>query len=397
MSYQFPTITHLQQVLDAIVGRDEFVIRVSDEHDYTIVNYAVNFEDTFPPVTDERTAILRECRGITFRTSTGEVISRKYHKFFNLGERPETLPGNVDWKVPFREFEKLDGSMITPLLIEGGVRWATKMGLTDVAKPVDEFTKDKVNYHEFAKYWMSQGWTPIFEWCSRIQRIVIDYPVDALILTAIRNNVTGQYKTYEEMREEADAYDIPLVKAGAEITGFDEEAVEAIRVLEGKEGEVWRDKNGHMRKLKAEHYCLIHKTLEHLNFEKDVIRLIVDEKLDDAKPFLPEDLVNKADDFAKAIFTGVKKYCTDLFWEVQADFDNTNGSKKKFAEKVKDLRDQRFRFWAWDNLEGGEDALFGFMMQQVGNNLGSQTKVNDFRWVWGGASWADFRKNQSEE
>ena len=254
MTYQFPKITHLQQVLDAIAGREEFVVRVSEEHDYTIVNYAVNFEDTFPPVTDERTAILRECRGITFRTSTGEVIARKYHKFFNLGERPETLPGAIDWEVPFREFEKLDGSMISPLLINGEVRWATKMGLTDVAKPVDEFTKDKIHYHEFAKYWMSTGWTPIFEWCSRQQRIVIDYPQDALILTAIRNNLTGEYKTYEDMRDECEAYGIPCVSAGPEITGFDEDAVQAIRELEGKEGEVWRDRDGHMRKLKGEHY-----------------------------------------------------------------------------------------------------------------------------------------------
>lgn len=397
MTYQFPKITHLQQVLDAIAGREEFVVRVSEEHDYTIVNYVVNFEDTFPPVTDERTAILRECRGITFRTSTGEIISRKYHKFFNLGERPETMPGAIDWSVDYREFEKLDGSMITPLMIQGSIRWATKMGLTDVAKPVDEFTKNKINYHEFAKYWMSQGWTPIFEWCSRTQRIVIDYPTDGLILTAMRENITGAYMSYEDMREEAHAYDISLVKAGPVVSGFSEEAVEAIRALEGKEGEVWRDANGHMRKLKGEHYCILHKTLDHLNHEKDVIRLIVDEKLDDAKPFLPEDLMKKADDFAKAIFTGVKKYASDLFWEVQADFDNTNGSKKKFAEKVKDLKDQRFRFWAWDHLEDGEDALFEQMLVQVGNNLGSQTKVNEFRWVWGGASWADYRKTISEE
>jgi len=396
MSYQFPKITHLQQVLDAIKGREEFVIRVSEEYDYTIVNYAVNFEDTFPPVTDERTAILRECRGITFRTSTGEIISRKYHKFFNLGERPETLPGNIDWSMPYREFEKLDGSMITPLMINGGVRWCTKMGLTDVAKPVDEHTKDMINYHEFAKYWISQGWTPIFEWCSRTQRIVIDYPEDALVLTAIRNNISGEYKTYEELKDEADAYGIPLVKAGPEIDGFHQDAVDLIRAIEGKEGEVWRGRDGHMRKLKGEHYCLLHKTLEHLNYEKDVIRLIVDEKLDDAKPFLPEDLVSKVENFAKAIFHGLRVYASDLFWEVQADFDNTNGSKKKFAEKVKDLKDQRFRFWAWDHLEEGEDAVLAHMIQQVGNNLSSQTKVNDFRWVWGGASWADFRKTSEE-
>jgi len=396
MSYQFPKITHLQQVLDAIKGREEFVIRVSEEYDYTIVNYAVNFEDTFPPVTDERTAILRECRGITFRTSTGEIISRKYHKFFNLGERPETLPGNIDWSMSYREFEKLDGSMITPLMIDGGVRWCTKMGLTDVAKPVDEHTKDMINYHEFAKYWISQGWTPIFEWCSRTQRIVIDYPEDALVLTAIRNNISGEYKTYEELKDEADAYGIPLVKAGPEIDGFDQDAVDLIRAIEGKEGEVWRGRDGHMRKLKGEHYCLLHKTLEHLNYEKDVIRLIVDEKLDDAKPFLPEDLVSKVENFAKAIFHGLRVYSSYLFWEVQADFDNTNGSKKKFAEKVKDLKDQRFRFWAWDHLEEGEDAVLAHMIQQVGNNLSSQTKVNDFRWVWGGASWADFRKTSEE-
>lgn len=396
-SYQFPTITHLQQVLDAIVGRDEFVVRVHDEHDFTIVNYLVNFEDTFPPVVDERTAILRECRGITFRTSTGEVLSRKYHKFFNLGERPETLPGNLDWTITYREMEKLDGSMITPLLINGQVRWCTKMGLTDVAKPVDEFTKDKIVYHEFAKYWMGQGWTPIFEWCSRQQRIVIDYKDDNLVLTAIRNNVSGQYMSFSDMRDEAEAYGIPLVKTGPEIFGFNEEAVEAIRALMGKEGEVWRRDDGHMIKLKAEHYCLLHKTLDHLNHEKDVIRLIVDEKLDDAKPFLPEDLVSKADAFAKAIFHGLRTRASDLFWEVQADFDNMNGSKKKFAAKVVDRQDMRFAFWAWDHLEEGEEALYGFLIQQVGNNLASQTKVNDFRWAWGDASWADYRKNVPQE
>jgi len=397
MTYQFPVITHLSQVLDAIEGREEFVIRVSDEHDYTIVNYAVNFEDTFPPVTDERTAILRECRGITFRTSTGEILSRKYHKFFNLGERPETLPTNVDWSVPYRKFDKLDGSMITPLLINGEIRWCTKMGLTDVAKPVDEFTRDKIHYHEFAKYWIDQGFTPIFEWCSRQQRIVIDYPEEALVLTAIRENITGTYKSYDEMREEADTYDIPLVQAGPEITGFDEEAVAEIRALEGREGDVWRNRAGHMLKLKGDHYCLIHKTLEHLNFEKDVIRLILDEKLDDAKPFLPEDLVSRADDFAKSIFTGLKKRASDLYWEVQADFDNLNGSKKKFADRVKTRPDARFLFWTWDHIEDGEDAVYDMLANAVGDNLGSQTKVNAFRWVWGGSSWSAFRDTPTEE
>jgi hypothetical protein len=35
--------------------------------------------------------------------------------------------------------------------------------------------------------------TPIFEWCSRNQRIVVDYPEDMLVLTAVRDNIEGVY------------------------------------------------------------------------------------------------------------------------------------------------------------------------------------------------------------
>ena len=397
--HQFPTISHISEVLEAIEGREEFVVKVDADHGYTVINYLVNFEDTFPPVTDRRTALLRECRGITFDTASGKVISRKYHKFFNLGERPETQPQNVDWSKSYRRFKKLDGSMITPLLINGGVRFCTKMGLTGVAAPVDEWAKDRVEYHEFCKYWMSQNWTPIFEWCSRIQRIVIDYPVTQLVLTALRHNETGEYMDAVELKDEAGAYGIPCISFGFEQTEFDEELVEEIRALEGEEGDVLRWTDGTMLKLKGEWYVQLHKTLEHLHHEKDVIRLIIDEKLDDAKPFLPEDLMGAADDFAKAIFTGLKKLSSDLFWEVQADYDNMNGSKKKFAEKVTKINDglQGFKFSTWDKLEEGEEGVYATLVKYVGSQLGSQSKVNSIRFLWGGKSWQEFRDAAESE
>ena len=398
-SYQFPVITHISEVLEAIEGRDEFVVKVDEAHGYTVINYLVNFEDTFPPVTDRRTALLRECRGITFDTATGKVLARKYHKFFNLGERPETMPENVDWSKPYRRFKKLDGSMITPLLINGGVRFCTKMGLTGVAAPVDEWAKDRVEYHEFCKYWMSQNKTPIFEWCSRIQRIVIDYPVTSLILTAIRDNATGEYMDAKEMRDEADAYGIPCCSFSHEFEGLDEEVIAEVRAIEGEEGDVFRWPDGTMLKLKGEWYSLLHKTLEHLTHEKDVIRLIMDEKLDDAKPFLPEDLVKAADDFAKSIYAGLRKLSSDMFWEVQAEFDNLNGSKKKFAEKVTKINDglQGFKFSTWDNLDAGEEGVYVNLTKYVMSQLGSQTKVNTMRFLWGGSKWSDYRDNNLSE
>lgn len=403
MKYSFPEITTIDDLLEAIEGREEFVVKHCPIANVKIINYNVNFEDTFPPVTDRRTALLRECRGITFCANTGVILSRKFHKFFNLGERPETLPANVDFSAPHHYLEKLDGSMITPLLVDDEVRWCTKMGLTDVAKPVDEFTKDKIGYHEFAKYWMAEGWTPIFEWCSRQQRIVIDYPTDRLILTAMRNNVSGEYMERARMLEEAEVYDVPVVQASPIRNEFCEESLEEIRNVEGEEGKVFSfeggELHGHKVKVKGAWYSHLHKTLDHLRYEKDVIRLILDENLDDAKPFLPEDLVTASDKFAKEIHQGVRKTASDFYWEVQADYDNFNGGRKRFADRVMSERKEvsKFLFAVWDRLEDGEDSVYDYLIEVISNSTGTQTKVDHVRHLWGDACWYDFVKASSEE
>ena len=402
MFYEFPVINHIDEVLEAIEGREEFVVKHDVENGLKIINYLVNFEDTFPAVTDRRTALLRECRGITFCDKTGKVLARKYHKFFNLGEKEETSPHKVDFSNSHQFLEKLDGSMITPLFIDGHLRWATKMGLTEVAKPVDAFTSDKVEYHEFCKYWWDSGYTPIFEWCSRKQRIVIDYPEDRLVLTAIRHNITGEYLSYNDLVEEANAYGIPVVKAGPVYREFAEDFIDEIKNVEDEEGRVVRfTSNGHMIKIKGSWYTLLHKTLEHLNLEKDVIRLIIEEKLDDAKPFLPPDLVKKVDEFASLIFKSAFDLGTSIYWKAQAAHDNLNGSKKRFATEVVSLPENKnnykFLFAAWDHLDDGPEYMVKHVLDYIGQHTGSSGKVDQIRYIWGGKSWYEYRDNQPLE
>ena len=136
-------------------------------------------------------AVRRECRGIIFDTATGDIIRRPFHKFFNVNERDETQDHRVDLSRPHAILEKLDGSMIAPFLVNGELIWGTKMGATDVAKPVEEFIKNNPQYLSFAEEAVHHGLTPIFEWCSRKQRIVLDYKEDQLVLTAMRNQITG--------------------------------------------------------------------------------------------------------------------------------------------------------------------------------------------------------------
>lgn len=202
MNYEFPIINTIDDVLPAIVGRDEFI--VAERDGFTVINYMVAFEDTFPPIKvaggsakmrAERSlhnTIRRECRGLIFYPD-GRIMSRPFDKWFNVGEREETLAQNIEFNNVSHILVKLDGSMLRPLDIHGDIKWGTKMGVTDVAKPVDDFCQRNPQYNEFASWAMRNGLTPIFEWCSPNNRIVIKYDQESLTLLALRDNVTGKY------------------------------------------------------------------------------------------------------------------------------------------------------------------------------------------------------------
>lgn len=182
MKYKFPHLNHIDEVKSAIDGVEGFIVA---ERDWgTVINYVQMGNQTFPEVIDVPTAIRRECRGLIF-DKNGFLVSRPLHKFFNLGERTETLVENVDISQPHVILEKLDGSMIRPFPTADGYRLGTKMGITDVAMQAELWLADNDNYDEFIQLHLDRGQTPIFEWCSRKQRIVIDYPQDRLVLIEI--------------------------------------------------------------------------------------------------------------------------------------------------------------------------------------------------------------------
>ena len=86
MKYEFPHITNISQVLPVIEGLPEFVVAVKDGG-YTVINYNVAFDTTFPPITSEADAIRRECRelklaGNELRTRFSALIAQ--HDSHNL-------------------------------------------------------------------------------------------------------------------------------------------------------------------------------------------------------------------------------------------------------------------------------------------------------------------------
>jgi RNA ligase len=201
MNYQFPMIRHISDVLPHIEGREEFI--VAEREGYTIINYVVPMADTFnmypggydgPLSTYDLGGVMRrECRGLIF-DDDGYLMSRPFHKFFNINERDETQAHAVDMTQPHVIMEKMDGSMIRPILVDGYLRLATKMGVTNVAMQAEEWLAAQ---DPALKDWMRKcvedSVTPLFEWVSPFNQIVLAYEEADLVYLGTRCNTSGWY------------------------------------------------------------------------------------------------------------------------------------------------------------------------------------------------------------
>lgn len=374
MNYEFPYIRNISDVLPAIEGRDEFVVAVKEG--YTVINYNVMMADTFD------CNIRRECRGIIFDTATGEIIRRPFHKFFNVNEREETQDYAIDLSRPHAILEKLDGSMIAPFIVNGQMIWGTKMGATEVAEPVDDFATLNEEYGIFARFTISRGYTPIFEWCSRKQRIVLDYKEDQLILTGIRDLTTGRYMSYDLMVAHAEAYRIPVVRFAFKTHNEMKDFVQHVRDLEDLEGFVVRFDDGHMLKLKCDWYVQIHKAKEKILQDRNIVELILDNNLDDVKAHLPAEDRDRLTlfeiQFNLAVSDTAFMLDNDLNWLREEKID-----RKTFALEHAEKYDQYMRALIFKNFDVVDFGKYwDDVRNTIRNNLTKTVKYEAIRDAW---------------
>ena len=378
MNYDFPIINNINDVLPHIEGKEEFAVMYNEG--YTVIKYNVAFENTFQwDDTDPLgSAIRRECRGLIFNSKTGDLISRPYHKFFNTNEREETQLEKINLNEPHIVLEKLDGSMIHPIPTEDWFSLATKSGITDISQQAENFIVDKPEYSFFINMCISQNATPIFEWISRKNRIVIDYPEDNLILTAVRWNSNGSYVPYNEIVEYQKKFNIPVVKAIAGDETDLQKIVDHIRKWDDGEGVVIRFDTGHMVKIKADYYVLRHKIKEQVSQEKNVIKILLEDGLDDLVPLLAENDVKLLQNFQKLFWKGVDEVSVEL-QEIYSRSDE-NQSQKDFALFfVQSLlpKYQPFMF----NMRKGM-SVKDLLIEKISKSLSTSTTVEKARWMW---------------
>lgn len=325
----FPHIRTIDDILEYIEGCPEFAVMAKG--DYTVIDYIVQTHNTF---VGKSLYYRRECRGIIFGPD-GTLISRPLHKFKNLNESEEVLIRNIDFTRPFVVLDKLDGSMLRPIRLTEGIRWATRKGITDVALHAESFVSRNSRYEDFSRKIINANLTPVFEFVSPV-RGVVQYDHDDMILLAIRDNFSGKYLSYREMIEHAGEFDIPVVKM-YETPDDIEEFVARAREEQGNEGYIIRFNDGEMIKVKNDWYVCLHRIRSTIENDHEIILRSINGTLDDIK----------------AAFGGERQRIE----EVESNFWNLVARKKEIVEE---------KFRTYMSLTDGDVREFAI---QHANNL----------------------------
>lgn len=356
-------IEHISEVLPHIEGRPEFVL--VNHGEYQSIDYCYVDEGSFDD------PVRLECRGIKF-DKQGYLIAHPLHKFFNVGERPDTMPDTVDLSKPHVITEKLDGSMIHPAMVGDDIRMMTRRGLTETAVDAERLMTPDVE--AFCAKCITFGYTPIFEYTGPQNRIVVRYEKPALTLLAIRANFSGDYVPHDRVIAQAEQFGIDVV--GRHSKGFETavEFIEYVRDLQGVEGFVVRFDCGRTVKLKCVEYVTKHRAKDSIASEKNVLAIILAGLLDDMTP-----LLDPADwDAVSTYADSVNRGATQTAREIASLVKRGDGlTQKEFAvDHLKDC-DQHTRALAFTMRAGTEP--YQAVRDLIAKNLRNRDRLESVR------------------
>lgn len=155
----------------------------------------------------------------------------------------------------------------------------------------------------------------------------------------------GDSMLLEKIRE----FDIPTVDV---VEPFDNilSLVEYTRNLKGAEGFIVAFADGHKVKIKADEYVRIHKALDRVRFDRNIVDLILNENLDDVVPMMPQSEIERIREFEKN------------FWKAFRQKENLLRGQHMFAMKTYEGDKKRVALNLVPILEHKSDSSFIFRM-----------------------------------
>ncbi len=236
--------------------------------------------ETFPqpftaPTTGEcRQRLIRwECRGLTLDGAS--VLARPFPRLSPDRELTEHLAQGACVTL------KLDGSLIFPTRLTAestAWRWRTRRGVSSISEDAGGFAEQNLaDYRGLVDACLAAGQTPLFEWCSRRRLLILDQPVDRLVLTALRDNASGLLHPQTEVTELGRRFGIETASClGIISVDFSlTELRSRIATWRDREGVVVLTPENRLYKIKSPHYRLLHGAIEGPAYDLSRWRLIL--------------------------------------------------------------------------------------------------------------------------
>ena len=214
----------------------------------------------------------RELRGLVI-TKNETFLS--VPKFFNINEIPETMESKLTNKVIKKVQNKLDGSLITPIMVDGSIIAKSRASFqSDQAILAQNLLDTNPDLQYAILDLFANNFQPFFELVGKDNKHVIDYETsNKLVLIMVRDQ-KGNFIDIDKFKyyfdDLAESYDLTI-----------EELLLKQKKAKGIEGWVVKFSDGTIVKIKTEEFFELHKVKEEADSYKTVLKRILEEDMDD--------------------------------------------------------------------------------------------------------------------
>jgi T4 RnlA family RNA ligase len=372
--YYLPTYEEAREICDT---HDNFIFYESKQKiqgfDVSIFNYRLAFQSHFTNPIEGKDIKAHEMRGLTFVFNSDGTIFNRFlllDKFFNVDQTPCSMYSILkDYKIK-NIFNKEDGSIASFIkLPNGNVVGKSKTSFeSDQAIGIQKIYDEDKNIQRFVNWSLDNEIMPIFEYVSPQNRIVLSYANTKLILLRMRDNKTGEYLDINNFSKELDGISVVESEDGHTL----DDLIELSKITQDKEGWVVQFQNGKMAKIKTPWYLERHSLMDKVDRENTLIKMIVEENIDDVIAQLSEDSPRRLE--IRELSSIINSYIKKTSDRVDDLLLNYSGSKKDFAISYRNHK----LFPIAIGVIGGKDK-----MEMIKNRILSDTRnlMDARKWI----------------
>ena len=296
--------------------------------------FICGWNDFENPLPDKPEVNAFDMRGTTFVfDKLGRVWKRFFMlpKFFNVNQVEATLFHNLEKKKLLDAVAKEDGSLVAFMRLPDEEIFAKTIGsfVSDQAKLAMNFIGQEKDRRLFVEVSTMAGFTPLFEYVSGPNRIVLKYSKEDLRFLGLRDNATGEWiPAHATHRVDAIPFNMPEVEKYTSLWRLMERA----KTEENKEGWIARFDDGTLAKIKTAWYFNLHGLRTENVFREDyVIKNYFEETLDDLMSQLDPIEDKDAFEFVERVTNAINWYIAHIgesAFKLKEIYDKEYGPEK---------------------------------------------------------------------